>query len=351
MISKVKYVLFTLLIVFVLYFVGYIYSGSAHSEDSGFKFQVVFNDCCTYEKLGEDFVENSEHDIESELFDENSKYSEICIDGFSHVHYLLPKEKGGYYCAAIGNDGLKYILALDEKMVVDSFVKVRNLPAKLFEHKNTVVAYYICDGEASLYTVDIKNNKIDLLVDGISISDSTSMKIYDNNEQQYFDFYEYEYEEYLKSGNDLLFALFDVNCFESVYLNDNSIAYKIDENEKEQEWIVKQNEKNIRFSNDDRCFGFVGKSELLFYKCLHLGLYDIGIFYKYDYLKERNSNFNVILHRGITQGEVFDDKLYFSLSNMERVHYYCLDIETHEYYKFLKECPTVGYFSRPIPRH
>lgn len=357
MISKRKRVfLFILVAIFlvflVLYTVGFIISGSSNTSKKDSIVRIVFNNCSTYEKLGEDFVENSEHDGGCEFFDVEGLYSEYRIDGYKHIHYLLPRTNGGYYCAAIGNDNLKYILSLDDKMVVDSFVEVRNLPSKLYEHKGTVAAYYICDGEAELYSVDFQMGKQIMLVDGISIADSWSIESIKNHykdEQKYFDIYEYEYEKYLKSGKDLMFTLFDFKCFESVYLNDTSVVYKTDKTKNEHVWIAKQKEEEICFSNSDRCFGFVGESELLFYKCLNLGLYDVGCFYKYDYVSEIKSDFKVVFNKGITQGEIFDDKdnFYFTSSDWERPHYYCMDVETYERYDILTGCSIVGYFSRP----
>lgn len=337
------------LIVSFLYIIGYTCSCSSNADVQDSIVQVVFNDCHAYEKLGEDFVENSEHEIGSEIYDVDDKhlFSEIHIDGYEHIHYLLPRRNGGYYCAAIGNDGIKYLLSLNNKKIVDSFVQVSNLPAKLFEAKDGLVVYYISDGEAKLYSVDFTSGRQNLLVDGISIYGSRWSGIMGRreSEQEFFDLYEYKYEEYIKSGKDLLFTLFDEKCFENVHINDTSIVYKTAKSKDKQEWTVKHGEEKICFSNGDRCFGFVGESELMFYKCLSLGLYDVGLFYKYDYIKEKKLSFEFVLNQGIIKGESFEDKrkFYFTTADEE---YYCMDTETGKCYRILKGCPVIGYFTR-----
>ena len=100
-----------LLFVSGLYIFGLVracFSGAADKENT---ICLVSNDCYAYEKSGECFVENSEHEFESKIYAADGSYSEFRVDGYSHIHYLLPKVNGGYYCAAIGEDGLKYLLS------------------------------------------------------------------------------------------------------------------------------------------------------------------------------------------------------------------------------------------------
>ena len=345
---KIRIVFIILFLLLTLYIIGFIDSTNVTTNVYDTIVQVVFNDCYAVEKLGEDFVENSDHEIGSEIFDAdvNHFFSEIHIDKYKHIHYLLPRLNGGYYCAAIGNDGMKYLLSLNDKRTVISLIKVDNLPAKLFECKNMLFALYV-DDDAVLYIVDFQREKQELLIDGISIDGSNKEYFY-KDVQGYFEMHEYEYQEYIKSGKDLLFTLFDNKCFENIYVCDTSIAYKTVGIENE--WIVKQGKNKYLFSSADRCFGFVGNNELLFYKSISLGLYDIGFFYKYDYIKKIKSDFKALFNRGIIQGEVFDDKkiLYFSSTVGENVQYYCLNTKTGEYYRILKGCPVIGYFTKMV---
>lgn len=349
---KIKFIVMCIVLVLVvltLYIVGFtraFYTDTSTAiQDS--VVQVIFNNCFAYEKLGEAFVENSEHDIESEIYDLNGTYSEISVDGYNHIHYLLHRTKGGYYCAAIGNDGLKYLLSLNDKKRVVSFVEVSNLPAKLFEYKDGLVAYYVCDSEAKLYCVDFQSRAQTLLIDGISIADSGASEFiekYFEDTQKYFDLYEFEYKQYLESGKDLLYTLFDEKCFENVHINNGSVVYRTNKSEDVPKWIIKEDSGISDFLNGDRCFGFVDESVLLFYKCLHLGLYDVGLFYKYDYARDRKFDYRIVFNTGILQGKISGnkEKLYFCSHVAECINFYCMDIETGICNEVLKNCFATG---------
>ncbi len=325
--------LITVSVLFGLLMYDYIRNVQLSISDDDYN--LILNNCDVYEKLGNN-TDIQEHEYDSGIYSKNGQYKNFIIEGYKHIHCLVKNDVGEFFCAAISDNDIKFLIKLDSNRQVLSKIEVKYLPSKIFVYQKKFIAYYIGDGSALLYEVDFDKSDLKVIFDDVSISDSNTAKLIDGYYKgfnEYFDLYDYEYDEYIRNGKDLLYTLFDYGCFEDVYVYGDAVVYMTAEQNEKSQWKAKSDNYEKCFLNGDRCFGFVGDTSLLFYKKLHLVFFDLGLFYFYDYINETKSNFKIILNKEILYGSIDDarEKLYFNSSNKDYMSYYCMDIDSGIY--------------------
>ena len=74
-----------------------------------------------------------------------------------------------------------------------------------------------------------------------------------------------------------------------------------------------------------------------------MGLYDIGLFYKYDYIKEKKNDFKLICNQGVGYGVISPDKDIFCFIGYRGgfdfggVCINCMDTETYEHCEIMND--------------
>ena len=112
------------------------YDIKAQSEIKEKEYRVVFNNCYAYERLNTEYI-SSEHNGGVSFFTkENSDGTVIEVDGYKHIHYAVFNEADELFCAAISDEGKRFLLKINEHNKVVSEMEVETLPVKLYVYKN-----------------------------------------------------------------------------------------------------------------------------------------------------------------------------------------------------------------------
>ncbi len=329
-IRKICFVIIPLVVVFVF---GNRHIKTVQEEIKNREQEILLDQCYVYEKYGAAELNDEIHyEEDNTVIYKNGKLRFAEISGYKHIHCLIKNNDGTYFSAAVSDEDKKYLLKLDEKFYVKEQMEVDTLPAKLFVYDGSLTAYYIDQGKADLYKVSFENNRLDLLIDDISINGSNCNRWYEDA-NEYFRLYEYEYERYEKYGNDLLFIMFDSRCLEDIHISGDTIAYKRTSSG-ESEWNVIRDEKTSVFNNGDRCFGFTDGENLLFYKSVPTGFFQAGLFYKYNIETGKKHSYRIVLSDTVLCVAISEDGetvLLITPGNEMGCDYYLMDTGTAVY--------------------
>lgn len=335
-------IFFAIVFLAVLSVASYIcYDKKAQSEIKEKEYRVVFNNCYTYERLNTEYI-SSEHNGEASFFTkENSDGTVIEVDGYKHIHYAVFNEADELFCAAISDEGKRFLLKINEHNKVVSEMEVETLPVKLYAYKDSVVAYYIGHESASLYSVDFSAEKLNLITDDVTVFNSYSYQKHLKGEldlEEYFYSANWEYECY-RETNDLGYTFFDYNCTDEVVVSDEAILYKGKTAENINQWTLLKDGNKVSFENEDVCLGFADNNTPLFYKQFLGGFFrHYGVIYKYNIENRKKSQVRFTVNQGLFRAQMYNDGEY--------IVYYVPDFGGGDYRCMLtKNCADAYLFS------
>lgn len=327
-------IFFAIVFLAVLSVASYIcYDKKAQSEIKEKEYRVVFNNCYTYERLNTEYI-SSEHNGEASFFTkENSDGTVIEVDGYKHIHYAVFNEADELFCAAISDEGKRFLLKINGKNEVVSKMEVETLPVKLYAYKDSVVSYYIGHESASLYSVDFSAEKLNLITDDVTVFNSYSYQKYLKGEldlEEYFYSANWEYECY-RETNDLGYTFFDYNCTDEVVVSDEAILYKSKTAENINQWTLLKDGEKLSFENKDVCLGFTDNNTLLFYKQFIAGFFRCyGVLYRYNLENGNKNQYRFTVNRGLW-GAMMDnsrESVFYCEPDFGGSAFYCIDIKT-----------------------
>lgn len=314
------------------------YDKKAQSEIKEKEYRVVFNNCYAYERLNTEYI-SSEHNGGVSFFTkENSDGTVIEVDGYKHIHCAVFNEADELFCAAISDDGKRFLLKLNEQNEVVSKMEVETLPIKLYVYKDSVVAYYIGHEAASLYSVDFSAEALNLIVDDVTVYNSYDYQRYlkgELNLEEYFYYTEWEAECY-RETKDLGYTFFDDNCVDEVLVSDEAILYKSKTAQNINQWTLLKDGEKVNFENKDVCLGFTDNNTLLFYKQFLGGFFRCyGIIYEYNVENGKKSQVRFTVNQGLFRAQMYNDGEY--------IIYYVPDFGGGDYRCVLTQSGTDAY--------
>lgn len=289
------------------------YDIKAQNEIKEAEYSVVFNNCYAYERLNTEYI-SSEHNGGVSFFTkENSDGTVIEVDGYKHIHYAVFNEADELFCAAISDDGKRFLLKINEHNKVVSEMEVETLPIKLYVYKDSVVAYYIGHEAASLYSVDFSAEALNLIVDDVTVYNSYDYQRYLKGElglEEYFYYTEWEAECY-RETKDLGYTFFDYNCVDEVFVSDEAVLYKSKTAENKNQWTLLKDGNKVSFENEDVCLGFTDNNTPLFYKQFLGGFFrHYGVIYKYNIENRKKSQDRFTVNQGLFRARMYNDGEY-----------------------------------------
>ena len=287
---------------------GVVCDKKAQSEIKEKEYRVVFNNCYAYERLNTEYI-SSEHNGGASFFTkENSDGTVIEVDGYKHIHYAVFNETDELFCAAISDEGKRFLLKINEHNKVVSEMEVETLPVKLYVYKNSVVAYYIGHESASLYSVDFSAEKLNLITDDVTVFNSYGYQKYLNGDLELEEYYLYDC--YQETG-DLGYTFFDYNCIDEVFVSDEKILYKSKTAENLNQWTLLKNGEREIFENKDVCLGFTDENTLVFYKQFLGGFFRCyGVIYRYNLESGEKSQVRFTVNQGLFRAQMYNDGEY-----------------------------------------
>lgn len=289
------------------------YDKKAQSEIKEKEYRVVFNNCYAYERLNTEYI-SSEHNGGVSFFTkENSDGTVIEVDGYKHIHYAVFNEADELFCAAISEDGKRFLLKINLQNEAIQSIEVNTLPVKLYSYKDSVVAYYIGHEAASLYSVDFSAEALNLIVDDVTVYNSYDYQRYlkgELNLEEYFYYTEWEAECY-RETKDLGYTFFDDNCVDEVLVSDEAILYKSKTAENKNQWTLLKDGEKVNFENKDVCLGFTDNNTPLFYKQFLGGFFRCyGIIYEYNVENGKKSQVRFTVNQGLFRAQMYNDGEY-----------------------------------------
>lgn len=302
-------IFFAIVFLAVLSVASYIcYDKKAQSEIKEKEYRVVFNNCYAYERLNTEYI-SSEHNGGASFFTkENSDGTVIEVDGYKHIHYAVFNEADELFCAAISDEGKRFLLKINEHNKVVSEMEVETLPVKLYVYKNSVVAYYIGHESASLYSVDFSAETLNLITDDVTVFNSYGYQKYLNGDLELEEYYLYDC--YQETG-DLGYTFFDYNCIDEVFVSDEKILYKSKTAENLNQWTLLKNGEREIFENKDVCLGFTDENTLVFYKQFLGGFFRCyGVIYRYNLESGEKSQVRFTVNQGLFRAQMYNDGEY-----------------------------------------
>lgn len=293
---------------------------------------MVFNNCYAYERLNTEYI-SSEHNREACFFTKESPDGTVIeAEGCKHIHCAVFNDADELFCAAISDDGKRFLLKINGQNEVVSRMEVETLPIKLYVYKDSVVAYYIGHEAASLYSVDFSAETLNLIVDDITVYNSYSYQRYLKGELdlgEHFYLANWKYECY-RETNDLGYTFFDNNCTDEVFVSDEAILYKSKTAEDKNQWTLLKDGEKVKFENKDVCLGFTDNNTLLFYKQFLGGFFRCyGVIYKYNLENGKKNQFRFTVNQGLMNAEILNggEYMFYSVGDFGGSSFYCMDIE------------------------
>lgn len=302
-------IFFAIVFLAVLSVASYIcYDKKAQSEIKEKEYRVVFNNCYAYERLNTEYI-SSEHNGGASFFTkENSDGTVIEVDGYKHIHYAVFNEADELFCAAISDEGKRFLLKINGQNEVVSKMEVEALPVKLYAYKDSVVAYYIGDEAASLYSVDFAAETLNLITDDVTVLNSYGYQKYLNGDLELEEYYLYDC--YQETG-DLGYTFFNYNCIDEVFVSDEKILYKSKTAENLNQWTLLKNGEREIFENKDVCLGFTDENTLVFYKQFLGGFFRCyGVIYRYNLESGEKSQVRFTVNQGLFRAQMYNDGEY-----------------------------------------
>lgn len=314
------------------------YDIKAHNEIKEAEYRVVFNNCYAYERLNTEYI-SSEHNGGVSFFTkENSDGTVIEVDGYKHIHYAVFNEADELFCAAISDEGKRFLLKINEHNKVVSEMEVETLPIKLYAYKDSVVAYYIGHEAASLYSVDFSAEALNLIVDDVTVYNSYDYQRYlkgELNLEEYFYYTEWEAECY-RETKDLGYTFFDDNCVDEVLVSDEAILYKSKTAQNINQWTLLKDGEKVNFENKDVCLGFTDNNTPLFYKQFLGGFFRCyGIIYEYNLENGKKNGVRFTVNQGLFRAQMYNGGEY--------IIYYVPDFGGGEYRCMLTQSGADAY--------
>ena len=325
-------------LIVVLVVVGIVSEKKAEKEVKEIEYKVTIDHCYANERLDTEYI-SSEHDAESNFYTkENPEGTVTKVDGYKHIHCAVFSDEGELFCAAISEDGKRFLLKINVQNEVVKSMEVNTLPVKLYPYKDSVVAYYIDNEAASLYSVDFSAETQKLIVDDVTVYNSYDYQRYLKGEldlEEYFYSAEWEAECY-RETKDLGYTFFDDNCVDEVLVSDEAVLYKSKTAQNINQWTLLKDGEKVNFENKDVCLGFTDNNTLLFYKQFLGGFFrHYGVIYKYNIENRKKSQVRFTVNQGLFRAQMYNYGEY--------IIYYVPDFGGGDYRCVLTQSGTDAY--------